>query len=410
MPLQNIKTNICIIGCGPAGTTTSITLSKLGIPHVIVDASAFPRDKICGDALDLNVIRVLNSLIPGFVQNEMTEEDIFFPSPGLRFILPNRKNFEMKQNTISPIKPDKKPLFFISKRTNFDNLLVSKIDRNFADLQLSTRIERIERNGKNWMLYGNNTSGEIEIEASMLVGADGDHSVVLKHIGKRKIDRNNYAGAVRQYWEGINNDGLLELYFPKSLPLSYLWIFPLPNGQANVGFGIASNYIAKKNINVRKAFEDLIKTDDFLSERFKNAKPIETIKGWGLPMSGANRKASGDGWLLVGDAASIICPTNGEGIGSGMLSGYIAAHFLQRAYNENCYEEKMFRNYNNEIHKRLRNDERLFWLANHIPAWAFTTVLNAVLSNRFLQKRVINKELQKWIETAYTKPIKVMLD
>jgi flavin-dependent dehydrogenase len=173
---------------------------------------------------------------------------------------------------------------------------------------------------------------------------------------------------------------------------------------------MASSYIAKKNINVRKAFEELIKTDPLLVARFKYATPLETVKGYGLPLSGSNRKAYGDGWILVGDAASIICPTTGEGIGSGMISGYIAAQFLQRAHREACYQEKVFANYNREIHKRLRMDEKVFKLVNNIPAWAFGAFLKGILLNRFLQKRIVKNEIKKWIKTAYTKPIEVNLN
>ena len=51
--MEKIKTLICIIGAGPSGATCSIFLSKMGIAHVIVDAAVFPRDKICGDGIDL---------------------------------------------------------------------------------------------------------------------------------------------------------------------------------------------------------------------------------------------------------------------------------------------------------------------------------------------------------------------
>lgn len=412
MELQKLKTEICIVGAGPAGATTSITLAKMGIAHTIVDASEFPRDKICGDAIDLNVVRVLNTIIPDFVGNEMGNTEFFSPAAGLRFILPDGRFFEMFQHGSATNSDSSKPLFFVSKRVDFDSLLVAKIDRNKADLHLGTSIEKIERNGKTWKLHGTKKSGKIEIEAKMLVGADGAHSLVLRHVGDIKIDRDNYAGAVRQYWkgvEGIHPNKLIELYFPKSLPLSYFWIFPFANGEANVGYGMASNYIAKKNINVRKAFEELIKTDPYLAPRFKYATPLETIKGWGLPMSGSNRKAFGDGWLLVGDAASIICPTNGEGIGSGMISGYTAACFTKRAYDKKCYDESMFINYNREIHKRLRNDERLFRLVNSLPEWAFARGINLVLSNKFLQKWIVKNEIHKWIETAYSKSIDVNL-
>ena len=81
-----IDTNVCIVGAGPAGSTTSITLSKLNIPHLIVDAAEFPRDKICGDALDLKVVRVLNNIDPSIVQHEFSANN-FTHSMGMRFIL-----------------------------------------------------------------------------------------------------------------------------------------------------------------------------------------------------------------------------------------------------------------------------------------------------------------------------------
>jgi geranylgeranyl reductase family protein len=411
MEIEKLKTDICIVGAGPTGVTTSLTLSKMGIAHTIIDAAEFPRDKICGDALDLNVIRVLNTILPGFIENEMANTQLFSPAAGLRFILPNGRYFDMLQNKAAGTFA-LRPLFFVSKRADFDHLLVSKLDTNFADIHLGTQVEKLERHGKTWKIYGTKKSGKIEIEAKMLVGADGAHSVVLKHVGDIKVDRENYAAAVRQYWtgiEGIHQEKLIEVYFPKSLPLSYFWIFPLPNGEANVGYGMSSSYIARKNINVRKAFEELIKTDPYLATRFKHAVPSRSIKGWGLPMSGNNRQASGDGWLLVGDAASIICPTTGEGIGSGMMSAYIAAHFIEKAHKEDCYEARMFIHYNREIHKRLVKDEKVFRIVNLIPAWAFKATIKAVLLNRFLQNHVVKKAIPAWINTAYTKPIKIRL-
>lgn len=347
----------------------------------------------------------MNSILPGLVTDEMAKKELFSPSAGLRFILPNGKFFEMYERDKVKGKNEFSPLFFVSKRSDFDNLLVTKLSSPVTNIHFGTHIKTIEKHPEGWKLYGTKNSSNIEIETEMLVAADGAHSVVLRSVGDVKIDRKNYAGAVRQYWkgvEGIHPDKLIEIYFPKSLPLSYFWIFPLPDGLANVGYGMSSDYIARKNINVRKAFEELIKTDSFLAPRFRNAKPEETIKGWGLPMSGSNRKAYGKGRLLVGDAASIICPTTGEGIGSGMISGYIAAHFLQRAYNSKCFDEQMFVNYNREIHKRLKKDEKLYRILNTLPAWAFKAVVNSVISNRFLQSRIVKKEIPKWIVKQLT--------
>jgi flavin-dependent dehydrogenase len=84
--VETIETNICIVGAGPAGSVTSIVLSKMGIPHLIVDAAVFPRDKICGDGLDLKVVRVLNNIDPSIIKDEFSNEELFMPSMGMRFI------------------------------------------------------------------------------------------------------------------------------------------------------------------------------------------------------------------------------------------------------------------------------------------------------------------------------------
>jgi len=412
MQSQKIKTTLCIIGAGPAGATASIFLCKMGIKHMIIDAAVFPRDKVCGDGLDLNSIRVLNHIDPTIIEKELSvNKKHFTASQGFRFILPGGRKVDIMRDQ----KKDdhvNKPVFFVSKRADFDNLLVSRIDRNIADVRLSTRIENITREAKTWKLEGEGPDGKIEIETDFLIGADGDHSVVLKYLGERSIDRNNYAGAVRQYWSGVQGmhpGNLLEVYFPKSLPLSYFWIFPLPGGKANVGYGMASNYIAKHNINVRKAFEELIKNDPVLTPRFKNAQPQETVKGWGIPMSGNDRKAYGDGWLLLGDAASLVCPTSGEGIGSGMISAYVASKFLKRAIDQNDFSEKMFSNYNREIHKRLRTEEKVYRFVNSIPPKVFSLGINTILSTWLFKYWLSNKAMKKWVDTAYNKEIDVKL-
>lgn len=411
MKNETIKTRICIIGAGPSGATASIFLAKMGIKHLIVDAADFPRDKICGDGLDLNTIRVLNHIDPSIVKNELRDQKLFTASEGIRFILPNGKRVEATRN-FSNQKNEmaEYPLFFVSKRSNFDNLLVSRINRQVADLRLKTRITNIDRAGNIWNLTGQNADGILNIEADFLIGADGDHSVLLKYLGERKIDRNNYAGALRQYWQGVSDlhaENLIEVYFPPSLAFSYFWIFPLPAGEANVGFGMASKHIAKQNINLRKEFDVLIKTDPILKERFKDAQPLESAKGWGVPMSGSNRNAYGDGWLLLGDAASVVCPITGEGIGSGMISAFIASKFIERGIKANDLSEAMFANYNREIHKRLRGDEKIFSFINFLPGPIFSFLIKTVLSNKKLQNRLVNKEMHKWVETAYTKEIAV---
>ena len=204
MPAELVKTDILVIGAGPAGATTALTLAKLGVSHLIVDAAVFPRDKICGDCLDLKVIRVLRHLDPRIVENELIGNEFFTPSFGTRFFTQkgNKADFVNQPGT-STTPPY--PLFFTAKRLCFDNFLVQKFDRRYTDFRQGTKVTKIFREGNGWRVQAKviSTDKEIEIITPLIIGADGDHSVLLRYLGERKIDRRHYAGTLRQYWRHV---------------------------------------------------------------------------------------------------------------------------------------------------------------------------------------------------------------
>ena len=404
-----IRTDVCIVGAGPAGATTSLFLAKKKIPHVIIDAAIFPRDKVCGDLLDVKAIRILNSLEPGLVNDILTNQN-FTQSKGVVMNILKKKQAKLVYTPAND-QPDR-PCFIISKRKYFDNFLVSKIDPAYATFLQDTKVEKIIFEEHDRKVLARNSCGGIEIQTKVVVGADGDHSVVLKNIGERQINKEHYAGGLRQYWKGISNilpDNHVEIYLPKSLPFAYLWIFPLPNGEANVGCGLLSSLITERSVNLKELLNDIITKDTVMSGRFKNAEPLEKPAGWGLPLASLQRKASGNGWLLTGDAASLICPTTGEGIGPAMRSGYIAAQFIERAIQTNNFSGT-FKNYDREIYKDLRNDIKIFRYIKKLSPMFYNFFIN-VVSPSALCRYYFKKSVAKWIRTAYESgPVKVNID
>ena len=93
------------------------------------------------------------------------------------------------------------------------------------------------------------------------------------------------------------------------------------DGKANVGIGMLSSHISQKKINLKVVLQKLIETHPQLKDRFINAKALESIKGFGLPLGSKKRRLSGDRYVLTGDAASLIDPFSGEGIGNAIRSG-----------------------------------------------------------------------------------------
>lgn len=409
--MKIVHTKVCIIGAGPAGAATSIFLSKEGVSHIIVDAATFPRDKICGDGLDLKAITMLNHIDKSILHNELQPNGKINACWGFRLINAKGKysNFVFKPE----VGNESKPPYGVSQRFSLDNILIEKMDSKYCTFLQATKAIKIERvDGNKWKITVKQNLEEIEINCDLLVGADGDHSIVLKTIGERKIDRNHYAAGVRQYWQdidAIHEKNLMEVYYPKAFPMSYLWIFPLGDGKANVGYGMLSAVAAKKNYNIREIFESLIKNDSILNHRFKNATPLNNVSGWGIPLASLRRKCSGAGWLLVGDAASMISPTTGEGIGTGMQTGYIAAQFIKRAVDQNKFDEAVFANYDREVYRRMNDDIKLFnismWFSPKMMGWVMNNLIQLPYFKKLFQRKVGN-----WIISAYNKKLVVNID
>ncbi|MDX2280899.1 MAG: NAD(P)/FAD-dependent oxidoreductase [Saprospiraceae bacterium] len=402
------KVDVCIIGAGPAGATTSLFLAKKGISHLILDAAVFPRDKICGDGLDLKVMRVLRQLDPTFTEEELFENEAFVSSWGTRFFTQNGRSTDFIY-TPKPGDPHPHPIFLVSKRLHFDHYLVKKIKPAFADFRSGVLVHKVEKTADGWRLEAQGPAGALDIHCKLLIGADGDHSVVLRALGERGINRQHYAGTLRQYWKGVADlhpKNLIEVYFPKNLPMSYFYIFPLPDGEANVGYGMVSSLIAKGKYNLRKIFQQLLESDPVMAPRFANAAPLEQPVGWGIPLASLRRKASGDGYLLVGDAASLVCPTSGEGIGTGMISGFVAAQFIEKALKLKRFDAQTFEHYDREIYRRLEGEIRLYRLMMGVSPRLYDFGLNILAPNPVFQWS-FQRRVGGWLKTAFEKPIEV---
>lgn len=363
-----LKTQICIVGAGPAGASLALFLEKEKINHIILDAASFPRDKICGDGLDLNSIAMLNHIDPSILEKELKDDGLFNPSWGFRLINPNGKTSEF---TFVPEKgKEHQPPYAVTKRIDFDNLLINRFNPQFTTFLSETKATKFEKLDTGWKIEAQQKNKSINIYCNLLVGADGDRSFVLKYVAERNINKEHYGAGLRQYWEaveGLHEKNLLEVFFPKNnLPLSYFWIFPLGKGMANVGYVMISSVVQKNNFNIKEIFNDLIQNNPALKGRFKNAKPLEPVKGWGLPLASSKRQCYGDGWILVGDAASFICPTTGEGIGTGMRTSFIASKFIRNAIEQNKFDATVFKNYDRELYKRMQGHINTFNITQFI--------------------------------------------
>ena len=98
-------------------------------------------------------------------------------------------------------------------------------------------------------------TGEIEIECKLLVVANGANNYFSRHISNIPIEKNHCCAGLRAYYKnvsGMDHENFIEIHFYKDFIPGYFWIFPLPNGEANVGVGMRSDVVGKNKINLKE--------------------------------------------------------------------------------------------------------------------------------------------------------------
>ena len=390
--MQQNPTDIVIIGAGPAGCSTSLFLAKNKIPHTIIDKAIFPRDKVCGDALSGKTVYVLNQLDPNIIPSFDQQKNEFIESWGVKFVAPNGKAIDI------PFKQDmskeKYPPGFISKRIDFDYELYKRLDRNYATVIDGAELTTIKRTDTTFeIVYEKDNTAVTLSNIKLLVGAEGDRSVVGKALSTIKKENEHYCAGIRAYYDGVTGmhpQNFIELHFlPEMLP-GYFWIFPLPNGMANVGAGMLSSEVSKRKVNLKADMLKAIENNPNIKERFKDAKLVGKIQGWGLPLGSKKRELSGDGFILVGDAGALIDPFTGEGIGNALYSGMMAANHIIEAIKQNRFDAAFLKQFDDAFYARQWDELKLSHTMQKLCKfpWLFNFVVNKAHKNKALRETI----------------------
>ncbi len=391
--------DILIIGAGPAGCSCAYQLSGKGLKVALIDKAVFPRDKICGDGLSPDVINQLHRIHPDLAQDFQAVAEKKGWS-GVRFFSPNYNHIDIRFKKATATKAPA----FVSKRLDFDHFFLNHV-KDLPDIHLfqGQKVVEIESTETESII----TTDQQTFKTKMLIGADGANSVVNRKLTGTKVIKDHYCAGVRQYYSGVENfthDGI-ELHYYKDILPGYFWIFPLPNQQANVGLGMLSSEISKHRINLKEKLKDIIENHPNVKHRFANAKPMEKPKGFGLPLGSRKVSCSGHRFLLLGDAASLIDPLTGEGIGNAIRSGRIAADHLQQAFAQKRFDAEFNKQYDQEIYRKMWTELRISSYIQKILRHPklFSFILNKAANNKSLQTLLtsmlndidLSKELRK---------------
>lgn len=373
-----------VVGGGPGGSAAAGYLAMENKKVLLIEKDVWPRDKICGDAVGGKSL----SHVKALGVKEILESTPHFRVTGIKFSSPNGKEVRV---ALPEEDVQKLEAGYSLPREQFDYLLfrnTQELVRNagghvIQDGEVREVILKDDQAIGVQVRIGGRNGEVISYFSEEIIGAAGYRCPVAKTLvekihDEKMLDRRHYCGGYREYWENVKgcegNVGDIEIHFVDTVIPGYFWLFPVSQNVTNVGIGMVMSLMDKQGKKLKAMQKDVIENHPIFSPRFKDAKFIEgSGKGWqlpfGSPRKGADmqpRRMAGNNIRLVGDAASLVDPFSGEGVGNALLSGKLASDHIieQRPYEE--YQKEIWEVLGPELTNSLRmqNMSRKKWLIN----------------------------------------------
>ena len=317
-----MKTDVLVVGAGPAGSAAAAWAARAGLEVTLVDAETFPRDKPCGDGLTPRAIAELDALgasqwITTRARNAGLRaagfgQTLYLPWPGGS--LPNYGSAAPRLQLDDAIRK----VALEAGVTPVEGLRATDVDRDEHGRVAAVVFTDAEKN-------------TMRIHCQRLIVADGVRSQLGRVLGREWHRSTAYGVAARAYISSSRSDdpwisSHLELRGTQNELLSgYGWIFPLGDGDVNIGVGTLATDKHPADVNLRQL------TTHYTDQQREDWELDGELRAtWSamLPMGGAVSGVAGPNWMLVGDAAGCVNPLNGEGIDYGLETGHLAARLL----------------------------------------------------------------------------------
>lgn len=368
-----------VVGAGPAGSTLARHLARSGARVLLLDRAAFPRDKPCGGGVTLRAASRLDlDLSP------VTEQTIF----GVRVTYRLGRAFRHH----CP-----QPLAYMTQRCRLDAFLAEQAAAAGVEFHDGEPVRSVEVSAHRVAVR--TEKGAYTTRA--LAGADGANGIVGRSTGA--APRADLAVAlegnvplsqgVRQRWQetlALNLGGL---------PGGYGWVFP-KGDHLNVGVG-AWRWVAPR---LRGHLAALCRRYGFSPEALRD------VRGHHLAVRRPGSPIVSGPVLTVGDAAGLVDPLSGEGIGaaiqsSGLAARAIEAYLAERAVDLSAYQAAV----DELIMPELTASRKLQDIFHYTPA-PYTFALQHSPRFRRLMCRIIRGEVTYTGILEMLGPLRLLVD
>ena len=313
-----------MVGAGPAGSACARMLALAGRDVVLVDAQAFPRDKVCGDGLVPDTHAALRRL--GVHDKVMAAAR---PVDSARCVSPGGSTIDVQGELA------------VLPRRELDAILCEAALDAGARMAAPVRFVRPLHDAGGRVIGARlvEAGREKEVGCHWLVLATGATPGALLSAGLCER-RTPSAMALRTY---VRHEGIaqeipnLRFVWHRRMRGGYGWIFPAPGGVFNVGVGLLDSHAdvpagslegRRQGRNLRDLFDDFLAVDPLAARLMREGQRLGELKGAPLRCDLEGARTAAPGVLVTGEAAGATYAFTGEGIGKALETGIGAAESL----------------------------------------------------------------------------------
>jgi len=343
--------DVIVVGGGPAGATAAKVLGQAGVSTLLLDKSAFPRDKPCGGGISARVTKRF-PYIEAALESIPTKwiSKIYFEGPSGVAV-----EYESQER-----------LYLMLRRFEFDHLLLS-LARGHIELQAPALVRKVLIDTEGVRVTAEVEGEPREYRGRVILGCDGANSVVARAAGLRSGSvQNEYAIDMMeetpyQELDFIDRDRIY-VYYRTQGQYGYGYVFPKAN-HLNLGIGFKLDYylsqLRGRQYSYFRAFAEDLAAKRLISGKSNPAN----FRAFPLPISGPLRRTFAERVVLCGDAGGFVNAFTAEGIYYAMVSGENAARTAIDALRENRFGVERMRGYEqawkNEIGVELSKSVRI---------------------------------------------------
>jgi len=326
--MANVKrSDVVIVGAGPAGSSAAYFLARSGVRVTLLDKETFPRDKVCGDGISASSLRQLDRMGLG---GRLDAEGAHAPS-GIRLGAPNGDIA-----VVGASHCDERDYIFgrIMPRRKLDVVLIQAAVEAGAEFLDGVRAAGMSSEGGSADVYVMNNGKRETLRGHVVIAADGTRGGFSSRIGLQSGPL--LCVAARMYVTGDDHsEGLLDMLFEPDIVPCYGWVFPVGDGMYNVGMGMTIEYAGRRSLIER--LETFLRTNPRVLRRLSNCQVVGKPRGFGLYAGFRPSQVYRERLLVAGDAAGLVSPLTGAGISRALISGEVAARHARSALmNGDC--------------------------------------------------------------------------